>query len=656
MNSNRGGRKRVTSRRRVTIVPKKRLVLSTRKDVKNLKDRFSKEQIIADSLEKVVNLNYDNVFLNTLEGIRTESERRSLVDKTLNQIFDRIFEDKGGLSHDKVKVKNEFKVKALSLLSGIFDSSNKVTAKVLDDVKEKIMESSDKTIRQLQTDAYANLRQRTDKTDELIDAIAEGRRESREDARKLVALSEHNATIASALADEVSGFRGEHREAERQKYEEKRVKRAREEAKIERERELEALRKLKEIQESEERERELEERVHELRNDDIPSVRSLNERLKRLKQTEEENQREKERERYEQNRDAEQLLRDIQIFERENEERGERGRAQALTPEEFQRLSERLRPITEQPHRITNPEKMYEEDLSGSGLFGDIVSRIKNTFTNTRSFDTEKILNTYGNYLVKGAVAYRVPIDSLLKKLLAGLSFGQFQKNVKDNFDDVYHLYMVIELINPNNTKEKVFYLTEKTPNIIWSRRSALMNQVGKMGDQSPLMAFNSAFTLSEAINLAKSKLGADFVRYTATKYNCQNYIITIVDSMYQLIGMATPFNISNFIYQDPEILFKELPTTGKISNAITGLGHFFGRLTGKGIPTGFGPLSQTKSVLKARERLLNRSAIKQREINRDLGLENLNKVNHHRHRHRKTLAMRGGRILLRNEDGGFNY
>jgi len=218
------------------------------------------------------------------------------------------------------------------------------------------------------------------------------------------------------------------------------------------------------------------------------------------------------------------------------------------------------------------------EEVHGSGI--EIINRLKNIIFNTTSVQTNDALKNYGTYYIENAVIYRTPIQSALKAVLNGLTFGQFAKNVKEHYDDIYHLYCIFHLSKAGSPD--VYLLTEKTPNIVWEKR------MGLASGQSNTTPFGVSFfrmenkvLFSEMIMRSMNRDGDDFHKYTPDEFNCQHYILSLFKSIYQ--PNTVPKDIYNFIYQDPQLLFKDTGVASKVANAVTALGHIVGRIAGKG-------------------------------------------------------------------------
>ena len=88
--------------------------------------------------------------------------------------------------------------------------------------------------------------------------------------------------------------------------------------------------------------------------------------------------------------------------------------------------------------------------------------------------------------------------------------------------------------------------------------------------------------TLGQVMELTKSNMGNEFNTYNAKTNNCQVYINEIVKAIAQLTkNYDISDGVHNFIYQDMTPYISNFAS--KTANQITDLGHFFGRILGKG-------------------------------------------------------------------------
>lgn len=210
--------------------------------------------------------------------------------------------------------------------------------------------------------------------------------------------------------------------------------------------------------------------------------------------------------------------------------------------------------------------------MYGKGLLGDV----KNVFTNEYSRSTEKMLEKYSNYVMSKVAVYRTPIDKPIQVAIDALTNGKKLDYEKSDYDKLYHLYMVFEMISPDG--KKVYYLTEKRPSIVYEMRKNLdsltagANYIKLNVEKNPM-----SYTYEDMISGAKKKLGKNFHVYSGDKYNCQNYIKTLLNS----IGIK---GADQFIEQPIDDLIKQLPIAKKIAKKVTDVASFVDRIRGNGM------------------------------------------------------------------------
>jgi hypothetical protein len=153
----------------------------------------------------------------------------------------------------------------------------------------------------------------------------------------------------------------------------------------------------------------------------------------------------------------------------------------------------------------------------GDGLFKKKLTR--------RPSAVNKLLKKYGDEKVMKVEACRLPIDSMTKRLLNVVSLGAFNKAIKElNYDEVFHLYLKITI--PSGT----FYI-EKNQRL----------NLGKMGKpyhkksnkiECRAIKLSGKKSLKDMFSHLEAALGEWAYRYNAVKYNCQNFVSTLLDSL----------------------------------------------------------------------------------------------------------------------------
>lgn len=216
-----------------------------------------------------------------------------------------------------------------------------------------------------------------------------------------------------------------------------------------------------------------------------------------------------------------------------------------------------------------------EEELNilfGSGLLDYFIKNDK------LSSSSQKILNNYGDYPIEKIAIYRTPIETVFNKFLNLISFGKFDEyKKKQNYDDFFHLAMIITIKMPNNTLKNIVLEKNATVNISTQYKTNDKTQV-KDVDLN-----NKNLTIKQLINNTLSKINNKrFFLYDAfnsdeNSGNCQRFLLDILNSN----DLNTP-ELENFINQSAEDIARNLGSVGKniipkVVRGITDLGAVFG-------------------------------------------------------------------------------
>ena len=211
----------------------------------------------------------------------------------------------------------------------------------------------------------------------------------------------------------------------------------------------------------------------------------------------------------------------------------------------------------------------------GGNFLKNAFNKVKHILFNTGSPQTDKIVKEYGDYVIKNAVIHRKPVDKILKDVINVISLGQFN-NYKKSYDEVFHLSAVFEV---EKNGQMVYLMTEKRPNIFWSKVNSLDDYNSTDSSRVNLSKFQPC-TLSLMIDKTKQIMGSDFNTYNAkTGNHCQKYILSLFEAFYQLQRFPLPAIIRNYIYQDMAQFITEF--AGDTAKKVTDLGAMFNRVIG---------------------------------------------------------------------------
>jgi hypothetical protein len=176
----------------------------------------------------------------------------------------------------------------------------------------------------------------------------------------------------------------------------------------------------------------------------------------------------------------------------------------------------------------------------------------------------------------------RTPVEKEVQGFLNFISRGNFKKDYKKKYDDLFHLYLVLQL---EKDGKKLYAITEKTPNISWDIKNtyAIREKGNQKKDYVELNVTKPNLKIGDAIELAKSNMGDKFENYDSIN-NCQKYVSGIVGAIYQLSNAPYVGQIKNFIEQDVEEILNANPIVKHTANVVTKIAHKFGKIfLGKG-------------------------------------------------------------------------
>jgi hypothetical protein len=188
------------------------------------------------------------------------------------------------------------------------------------------------------------------------------------------------------------------------------------------------------------------------------------------------------------------------------------------------------------------------------------------------------ILKKYGEEHILEIELGRDPVLPALKSVLNFVSGGQFGKNVeKANYDDLFHLFMVITL----ESGKKI--MIEKNEVIVISEAIPARSEKAQYRKVPPPPHQNH-INFKTLMDNAQKRMGNKYFTYSAKDNNCQDFLVNVLKA--NNIGNQDDFN---FIKQDTKQLFKDLPYLRKFANSIT---DFAGKLdvviSGKGIKSDY--------------------------------------------------------------------
>jgi len=168
-----------------------------------------------------------------------------------------------------------------------------------------------------------------------------------------------------------------------------------------------------------------------------------------------------------------------------------------------------------------------------------------------------KLIGIYGDEIINTITVYRKPIQSYINTVLNTLSFGRFNKNLKEtNYDKLFHLYMIVTIGEYN------WFIVEKNERINIAKIKTIDNKI----ENRPVNLNNQKLSLNMLFNNTIKEIGIDnFFIYKSHSWNCQNFIYNILKSNNLLND-----DLNTFILQDTEKIFNKLGYLKTFSDTLT--------------------------------------------------------------------------------------
>lgn len=169
------------------------------------------------------------------------------------------------------------------------------------------------------------------------------------------------------------------------------------------------------------------------------------------------------------------------------------------------------------------------------------------------------IVRKYNNNVIVSGYVSRAPVQQLITEALNWVSLGTFKKNLKDSpYDKLFHLQIIFTIDNGQKIMFNKNEVIEAVVNPTAPKDAETMD--------IPLIAPN--LTIGEMLNNAKTTLGDKFLIYDSRHANCQDFVLGILNG-----NNMNSTELTNFIKQDTEQLFKNTGSLSKIARKITDIG-----------------------------------------------------------------------------------
>ena len=192
------------------------------------------------------------------------------------------------------------------------------------------------------------------------------------------------------------------------------------------------------------------------------------------------------------------------------------------------------------PKDDSDEEIEEKKEVEGDGLLDPFINK---DLSNT----VKSYLNAFGDRPITGMKLVKNDVSKMIVNPLNTLS-GQ-------NFDKLFHLGVLVEV-------NRHWLILEKNATINLNARFSLKNRVQQV------VNIPVDLTLNKIFEKTRGRMGANFVRYSANQNNCQDFVLSVLESN----GLMTP-QLFDFVKQDTSSLFKDKPIIRKIVNSVTDLG-----------------------------------------------------------------------------------
>ena len=201
---------------------------------------------------------------------------------------------------------------------------------------------------------------------------------------------------------------------------------------------------------------------------------------------------------------------------------------------------------------VVNTVKHRVKDVLENGLRKDFPPSVR------------AILEKHGDEVINDIIISRVPVKSYVTKILDWVSSGKFSENIKSlNYDTAFHLMMKIRTT-------KSAFLTEKNEVVKLKMEGWTQGESNSSSAERIKIHVKPGITLKDLFQNAVKKYGIERItHYSSHKQNCQLFIHDLLSS-----NSMWNSDISKFIMQDAEGIYKDLGYLKVINQGVTDLAH----------------------------------------------------------------------------------
>jgi hypothetical protein len=166
---------------------------------------------------------------------------------------------------------------------------------------------------------------------------------------------------------------------------------------------------------------------------------------------------------------------------------------------------------------------------------------------------SRRVLDANGEALITQITVFRYPIPSAIINLLNLITFNKLFKDIP--YDTLFHLGIQFILSNG----KRILIEKNQTINI-----SDIAFAFPKDTEYKKVRLLGKKISLNELIDNTRTKMGVHFSHYTAFQYNCQNFIMNLLDAN----GLLNESD-KKFIYQDVSLILKKIDKYPWLTSAI---------------------------------------------------------------------------------------
>ena len=171
-----------------------------------------------------------------------------------------------------------------------------------------------------------------------------------------------------------------------------------------------------------------------------------------------------------------------------------------------------------------------------------------------------RLLESNGNEVITDIMVCRLPIKSIISKVLDWFSNNQFSQNLRDlGYDNAFHLFMKIRT-------NRGSYICEKNQVVKLQSEGWESGDGGKAETEKMSVSVKPGITLNLLFENAFKKYGEEKItRYDSRNNNCQAFVNDLLTAS----NMMTD-SIKKFVMQDAEAIYKGLGLLGVANKVVT--------------------------------------------------------------------------------------